>query len=121
MEELTLTHRRLPGTTVVTVGGELDAATARDLEAFLSEVLHEGDDLVFDLTALAFMDTSGLGVILAAGERTRRLGGRPCLAGLRGGPARVVALTGIASAVPVYDTVDDALVTATGVAAMAAS
>lgn len=117
MEELTLTHRRLPGTTVVTIGGELDAGTARHLETFLSEVLHEGDDLVFDLVELTFMDTGGLGVILAAGERTRRLGGRPCLAGLRGGPARVVALTGIASAIPVHDTLDDALLTVAGAVA----
>ncbi|GAA4606994.1 STAS domain-containing protein [Actinoallomurus liliacearum] len=111
MEELTFTHRRLPGTTVVVARGELDAGTARNLEAFLAEVLHDGDDLVFDLAGLTFMDTSGLGVILAAGERTRRLGGTPRLAGLRGGPARVVALTGVASAIPVHDTVEDALVT----------
>jgi anti-sigma B factor antagonist len=109
MELLTLTHRRLPGTTVVTVCGELDALTAHDLDAYLAEVLHGGDHLVFDLGQVTFLDTSALSVILAACERTRRQGGAPRLAALRRGPARVVALTGIASAVPVHPTVKDAL------------
>jgi anti-anti-sigma factor len=119
MDQLTLTYRRLPGATIVAVGGELDALTALDLEAFLSEVLHDGDDLVFDLGEMSFLDTSGLMVILAASERTRRLGGRPCLAALRRGPARVVALTGIASAVAIHPTVEDAVGTAVGAVASA--
>jgi anti-sigma B factor antagonist len=117
MDQLTLTHRRLPGTAIVAVGGELDALTALDLEAFLIEILHDGDDLVFDLGETTFLDTSGLRVILAACERTRRLGGMPCLAALRRGPARVVAITGIAAAVQVHATVDDALATRVGAAA----
>ncbi|MEV0406261.1 STAS domain-containing protein [Actinoallomurus sp. NPDC050550] len=114
MELLTLTHRRLPGTTVVSAGGELDALTARELEAWLPEILHEGDDLVFDLGGLTFLDTSGLGVLLMTCERTRRLGGTPGLAALQRSPARVVEITGIASAVPVHATVEDALGARTG-------
>src|SRR3954463_13909164 len=109
MELLTLTHRRLPGTTIDSGGGEIAALTARELEAWLPEVLHEGDDLVFDLSELTFLDTSGLRILLLACERTRRLGGTPGLAALQRGPARVVEITGIAAAVPVHSTVEDAL------------
>ena len=42
-------------------------------------------------------------------ERTRRLGGAPSLAALQRSPARVVEITGIAAAVPVHATVEDAL------------
>src|SRR5262245_2987030 len=58
------------GRTVVVIRGELDLATAPELERVIGEHLDAGDDVVVDLRELAFMDSSGLRVLVAAHART---------------------------------------------------
>jgi anti-anti-sigma factor len=61
------------GRAVVAVKGELDLATAPELEKVLLERLDAGDGVVLDLRELQFMDSSGLRVLITAhmggGER----------------------------------------------------
>jgi anti-anti-sigma factor len=54
------------GTVVVAVRGELDIATAPELRAALASVDGRASQLVFDLHAVDFMDSSGISVLLAA-------------------------------------------------------
>lgn len=51
---------------LVAVGGELDLATAPELEEALLPRLREGADVVLDLRTLEFMDSTGVRVIVAA-------------------------------------------------------
>ena len=57
------------GRAVVTVRGELDLATAPELETAVMERLDAGQDVVVDLRELEFMDSSGLRVLVAAHTR----------------------------------------------------
>ena len=57
------------GRAVVVIRGELDLATAPDLEATLSERLDAGQDVIVDLRELAFLDSTGLRVLVAAHAR----------------------------------------------------
>jgi anti-anti-sigma factor len=57
------------GRTVVTVRGELDLATAPELETVLLERLDAGQQVVLDLRELEFMDSSGLRVLVTAHAR----------------------------------------------------
>lgn len=57
------------GRTVVVIRGELDLATAPELERVIGERLDAGDDVVVDLRELGFMDSSGLRVLVAAHTR----------------------------------------------------
>jgi len=57
------------GRTVVAIGGELDLATAPDLERVLLERIDAGEGVVLDLRGLQFMDSSGLRVLIAAHAR----------------------------------------------------
>jgi anti-sigma B factor antagonist len=61
------------GRAVVAVKGELDLATAPELEKLLLERLDAGEGVVLDLRELQFMDSSGLRVLVTAhaggGER----------------------------------------------------
>ncbi len=59
--------------TVVRVGGELDLATAPDLDQVLSDA---NSEIVVDLAALEFMDARGLAVLSAADGRARQHGDR---------------------------------------------
>jgi anti-anti-sigma factor len=55
----------------VTVIGEVDLANRDQFEAAVEGALHAAPaKLVFDLAGVRFMDSSGLGVLLAAANRT---------------------------------------------------
>jgi anti-anti-sigma factor len=73
------------GETVVVLSGELDMATAPDLATVLDSVREDGpEQVVLDLSALSFIDSSGIAVLVTSQhqmiERTRHLalrGARP--------------------------------------------
>jgi anti-sigma B factor antagonist len=94
------------GRTVVLIRGELDLATAPDLEKVVHEHLDAGGEVVVDLRELQFMDSSGLRVLVrahaAVGGEKRFLIVRPP----PGGPiAKILAIAGVESQL---DVVDDA-------------
>ena len=58
------------GTHVVSVAGELDLATARAFERTLLDLTESGmGEVIVDLTACSFLDSTGLRALIAARER----------------------------------------------------
>jgi anti-anti-sigma factor len=92
------------GRTVVLLRGELDLATAPALEQVVTERLDAGHEVVVDLRELAFMDSTGLRVLVAAhasvGDEKRFLIVRPPA----GGPiAKILAIAGVESQLDIVD------------------
>jgi anti-sigma B factor antagonist len=88
--------------------GELDLYTA----AALSEALQaepEAAAVVVDLDRLEFIDSTGLGVLVAALQRARQGGGRLSLVATADVVLRPFRLTGLGEVFDFHDTVDDAL------------
>ena len=54
------------------VRGELDLATAPQLEEALVSAIEAGDEVVLDLRELEFMDSSGVRVLVVAHTREQR-------------------------------------------------
>jgi anti-anti-sigma factor len=83
------------GTVSISLQGELDLASARQLETRLAEAEREGPArLVVDLSRLAFIDSTGLRLLLQADARARE---RDCELVLRPGEPsvqRVFEVTG---------------------------
>jgi anti-anti-sigma factor len=69
---MTLTSTRVGSAAVVTVTGELDLLTARELMKTVDEALQWPDltGLVVDLTAVSFLGSSGLGTLAELATRT---------------------------------------------------
>src|SRR3954454_19580618 len=68
--------RRENGAAVVIVDGELDTFTSPRLREFLAALVNERDaDVVVDLADVAFLDSTALGVLLAARRHARDRGG----------------------------------------------
>jgi anti-sigma B factor antagonist len=120
MMPLTLTHRHLPGVTVIAVGGELDTTNHRELENFLEQVRQgPADQVVFDLAGLRFMDSRGLSSLLACHQACLDSGGEVRVAALQATPARLLSLTGVDAHVVVHDTVEQAIAVALAAATSA--
>jgi len=57
------------GVKVVRIGGELDVYTAPQLREILTEALEGRDRLVVDLLRVQFIDSTGLGVLVASQQQ----------------------------------------------------
>ncbi len=110
MRPLVLDFQHLPDATLVTVVGELDATTSGQLDDFLRQARRmPGEHLVLDLSALTFIDSTGLSVLIKAQNLSRQHDGSVRLAALQPVPARLLRITGLDAHLPVYTSVGDAL------------
>jgi anti-sigma B factor antagonist len=66
---LTVEVRREPGHVLVTVAGEIDIATVRQLRERLAAPAASGQPLIVDLDRVTFIDAAGLGVLASAARR----------------------------------------------------
>lgn len=70
--DLTLATREEDGRAVVAVGGEIDVYTAPRLRDRISELVAGGQyDIVVDLEAVEFLDSTGLGVLVGGLKKVR--------------------------------------------------
>lgn len=98
------------GHTVLEVVGELDMFTAPRLRDQLVTLAADGrNHLVVDLAELAFMDSSGLGVLVGGLKRARAAGGGVSIAGASERILSVLRITGLVRVFPVYATTAEAL------------
>jgi anti-sigma B factor antagonist len=77
----------------LTVAGDLDLASAPELERSLSTLQEAARPVLLDLREVSFIDSSGLRVILAADARARSTGSRLLLVPGPPGVQRVFQLT----------------------------
>jgi anti-anti-sigma factor len=93
------------GRVVVQLRGELDLATAPELEELIVERLDAGQAVVLDLRELEFMDSSGLRVIIAAHARAGRGGPRFTIVRppANGAVARILTIAGVQDELDLID------------------
>ncbi|PRY00740.1 STAS domain-containing protein [Allonocardiopsis opalescens] len=85
-----LTTRRLPGHTLIALGGELDVATTAAVRDRIMHTLADAaGPVIIDLSEVVFADTSGLALLVGAQRRAEDGGFGLVLAGP---PPRVRAL-----------------------------
>jgi anti-anti-sigma factor len=63
-----------PHEVVIHAAGEVDLDSAVDFEACVLEVVDSDRTLVFDLSGVTFLDSSGLGVMAHAAQRRGKVG-----------------------------------------------
>ena len=91
------------------VAGYLDAANFDRLEKALEEALDEGRSrVILDLAGLNYINSAGVGVILAAISRARSVAGDIVLVNPTRGVAVVFDLVGMSKFSHIVDTVEDA-------------
>lgn len=100
---------------VVTLQGELDVYTVSTVRATLDELLVDGaSPVVVDLTGLTFMDSSGLGTLVAAHKKARVLRSALAVVCADGVVLRLLSVTGLIRVLHVSESVEHALAEAEG-------
>jgi anti-anti-sigma factor len=107
-EEFAISAEEHDDEVVVNVRGEIDLSTAPVLDHRLSE-LAETQKLVVNLTGVTFLDSSGLGVLVRTSNRLEDHGGVIRLVVNHPQVLKVLEITGLASTMPVFRTLDQAL------------
>ena len=78
----TITERVNNITVMLIDGNSLDASNAKDFKRAVAPVVAENPKLIFDLSALQFVDSSGLGAILSCLRQLHATGGALKLCGM---------------------------------------
>ncbi|HEX6780420.1 MAG TPA: STAS domain-containing protein [Solirubrobacterales bacterium] len=110
MQRFKVNQRELqPGCRDIQLEGELDLAVAGELDEVLSAAVTECDRILVGLERCAFIDSSGIAVILRARNRMEEEGHRLALYAPVDQVLRVLSMTGLTGNGLVFDSAEEAL------------
>lgn len=94
---------------VVAARGEVDVEAAPSLREALSELLQSGRPVVVDLTDVSFLDSTGLGALVAARTAATERGVSLPLVCSQPRILKLFTITGLDDLFPMHESVDAAL------------
>lgn len=95
---------------LVTLTGEVDIYTAPRLKEHMLELFDSGArDMVVDLSAVTFIDSTALGVLIGGVRRANEVGGTIALVVATRPVQRILTVTGLDQVFTVHSARDDAL------------
>ena len=107
--DLTLETRDVDGRTIVAVGGEIDVYTAPKLRDKITELVAAGTyDLVIDMEAVEFLDSTGLGVLVGGLKKVRAHDGSLSLICNQDRLLKIFRITGLAKVFVIHETAEAA-------------
>ena len=105
--DLTLATREEDGRAIVAVGGEIDVYTAPKLRDQITELVSNGSyNIVIDLEAVEFLDSTGLGVLVGGLKKVRAHDGSLELICSQERLLKIFRITGLAKVFVIHDSVD---------------
>ena len=108
--DVRVTSRDVGPRTVVEVDGEIDVSSVDGLRDRLAELLdRDRTDLIIDLRAVRFMDSTGLGLLVGTLKKVRLAGGQLQLVIDSERLLKVFRITALLQVFTVHDTVEAAL------------
>jgi anti-sigma B factor antagonist len=91
------------GVTLVVPRGDLDLSTAEQVKRALARLIDGGQTkLVLDLADVAYIDSSGLGALVAAMKQARAAGGNLRLCGLQDDVRSIMEMTRLIKVIAVH-------------------
>ena len=117
--ELTLNvYSEGPGYTVVAVGGEIDVYSAPRLRERLLDLVEAGNyQMIVDMEAVEFLDSTGLGVLVGGLKRVRAHDGWIDLVCTQSRMLRIFRITGLNRVFSIHNSVAEAVAAHDGPAA----
>ncbi len=91
------------GRSLIALAGEVDVYSAHKLRETIKDLVEEGHyDLVVDLEKVAFLDSTGLGVLVGGLKRVRNHGGELGIICSQEKILRIFRITGLTKVFPIY-------------------
>ena len=106
---MNLASRTSEGTHIVDVTGDVDLKGSPQLRKVLFEALKESPKVVINLTAIRYIDSSGIAVMIEALKESQRLKRQLVLFGMNARVNAVFKLTHVMQIFQVVDTEEQAL------------
>lgn len=97
------------GVPVVAVSGEVDVYSAPTLRDGLAELLQKGSSVVVDLSQVGFLDSTGLGALVAARTTASEHGAALPLVCTHQRILKLFTITGLDGVFQIYESVPEAL------------
>src|SRR5947209_6670309 len=97
------------GCAIAVVAGEIDISSVAQFRERLLTLADSGGTLIVDLNRVVFIDSSGLGALVAAARRVAEHGGSLYAVCSKPQPRRLLWMTGIDKRIPLAATVAGAL------------
>jgi len=108
--ELTVQQNRAGnGTLVLTLAGGITAGRCETLEKQVVSLIESGEKrVVLDVTSITFLDSAGIGTLVACFSKLKKAGGDMRLAGAAGKVESVLKMTQVDKVVRFFPTVETA-------------
>ena len=107
--DLTLATNEVEGATIIAVGGEIDVYTAPKLRDKITELVADGVyDIIVDMEAVEFLDSTGLGVLVGGLKKVRAHDGSLQLICTQDRLLKIFRITGLAKVFVIHETTDAA-------------
>ncbi|MBF0093463.1 MAG: STAS domain-containing protein [Alphaproteobacteria bacterium] len=106
---MTILAEEKQGVTIVSLSGEIDLQTSPEVRKSLLTHLEQGKDLIVDMHAVGYIDSSGVASLVEAYQTARQEGLRFSLAQVGQGAMRVLQLARLDRVFTIHATVDDGL------------
>ncbi len=107
--DLSIQHEVKTDWDVLTVGGEIDLATAPELGRAIGEVVGPGCRVCLDLSSVAFIDSTGLRELIRALNAVEAAEGALVVIPGDGPVAKLLAITGLDGKLVLRDSVEQAV------------
>ncbi len=97
--------------TVLAIEGRIDSGTSATLEKKLIDMIEAGGvkDIVMDFSAMDYISSAGLRVLLMAAKKMGKLGGKVVLSGLCENVKEVFDISGFSNIFGIYTTQEEAV------------
>jgi|SRR5271156_6332854 len=107
---LTLTRSKLPpDVDVLALSGRLIMGNnSRDVELALNDLLPASRKIIFDVTHLTMIDSTGVGILVVAHGRINKEGAKLRIAGAHGLVEKLLKMTSVDKLIEVHPTVEAA-------------
>lgn len=96
---------------VIHVDNEVDHLVAEQIREEFEKVCAKQNvkNVIFDMSQVEFMDSSGIGMIIGRYMKVKYSGGKVSVAGVSDGIDRILRMSGVYKIISKYDSVRDAL------------
>lgn len=113
--ELDVTLEEVGGVSVIVLSGEVDVYSAPKLRDTIRDLVEEGKyNLVVDLEKVAFLDSTGLGVLVGGLKRVKPHQGNLGIICDQERILRIFRITGLTKVFPIYRTREELLASIEG-------